>query len=292
MAIEKSWQAVPPQLFTVDGGQFGLITVTDASGFKAKQRVVVQSTTLGPLELQVKRVNSPTQLLLSPINTPLNGPKSQLNLSSYTVVGGAFIYAGEQPKSVLKPDDILQAIYRQEPGTTIGVELDDQFGNPIGPNNPLPVAFDGTITIGNVEVKGSTGNILEPNQDGSINVVITSGLGSSVVKSQYSETLSVASGATTALLTYSVAPGMKSSLQSINASGSNIAKFTVLLNGNPFDLKRTYFGGSVNVEFNYAIGTIDGYPLVAGDIVALQVLHIRPYVGDFEGRIQVLESEA
>ena len=36
--------------------------------------------------------------------------------------------------------DIIQAVYRQEPGTTIGVELDDQFGQPFDLNNPIPVS--------------------------------------------------------------------------------------------------------------------------------------------------------
>jgi hypothetical protein len=48
----------------------------------------------------------------------------------------------------------------------------DPYGNPYGPNNPYPVSFDGTISIGDVTVVGTAPNHypLEPNADGSINV--------------------------------------------------------------------------------------------------------------------------
>ena len=49
----------------------------------------------------------------------------------------------------------------------------DPHGNFYNDNNPLPVAFDGTVTIGDVTVVGTAPNHypLEPNADGSLNVI-------------------------------------------------------------------------------------------------------------------------
>lgn len=151
MAIEKKWPAVAPRLFTANGTVHGVVTLQNARGFKVKQKVVVKSNTRPDLQLQVKRVY-PTQLILGPIPTkqgeqPLT---SRTDLTAYTTADGAYVYAEEQDKSTLKPDDILQAIYRQEPSTSIGVELTDEFGNPINSQNPLPTTatISGDVTIG------------------------------------------------------------------------------------------------------------------------------------------------
>lgn len=133
MAIEQKWPAVPPQLFTVDGGQYGVIKVASAAGFKVKQRVVVQASTQPTLQLQVKRVIGSDTIIVGDIPTK-QGEQSlthRKDLSAYTVLLGAFVFAEEQDKNKIKPDDIWQAIWRQEPGTTIGVEIDDQYGNAI-----------------------------------------------------------------------------------------------------------------------------------------------------------------
>ena len=49
----------------------------------------------------------------------------------------------------------------------------DPHGNFYNGNNPLPVAFDGTISIGDVTVVGTAPNHypLEPNSDGSLNII-------------------------------------------------------------------------------------------------------------------------
>ncbi len=170
-AIEKSWPAVPPQLLTADGTSLGIVNVADSRGFKVKQQVVISATGQPDIIAKIMRFNSPTQFRVGPVSPKAGqGLTGTVDLSLYTVAQGAFVYAQEQPKVTIKPEDIMQAIYRQEPGTTIGVELDDEWGNPYSKDNPLPVAFDGTITIGQVEVVGSNGNTIEPNPDGSLNV--------------------------------------------------------------------------------------------------------------------------
>lgn len=139
-AIEKFWPAVPPQLFTVDGTALGVVTVGNSSGFKVKQQVVISASGLPDLTVKIMRFISPTSFYVGPTSpTAGQGLTQRTDISAYTVLLGAFIYAETQPKVTIKPDDIIQAVYRQEPGTTIGVELDDQWGNPYNANNPIPV---------------------------------------------------------------------------------------------------------------------------------------------------------
>lgn len=148
MAIEKKWPAVPPQLFTADGTALGVVNVASASGFRVKQAASIQSNSLPAIRVQVKRVVSSTQIVVGPIpnEMPINrqqgrsGLTERSDLSAYTVADGAFIYAEEQQKVPIDPREIMQAVYRQEPGTTIGVELDDEFGNAFDIENPLPIA--------------------------------------------------------------------------------------------------------------------------------------------------------
>jgi|ERR1700677_1223470 len=139
-AIEKSWPAVPPRAFTSDGTALGVVSVADSTGFKVKQQVVISAAGLPDLTVKIMRFISPTQFYVGPTNPKAGqGLTQRTDISSYTVLGGAFVYAQEQPKVTIKPEDIIQAVYRQEPGTTIGVELDDEWGNPINEDNPLPV---------------------------------------------------------------------------------------------------------------------------------------------------------
>lgn len=152
MAIEQKWPAVTPQLFTANGEQFGVIKVINVAGFKVKQKVSISAVGQNTIQLQVKRVIGPDTLIVGPFPTTQqnNTLTARTDLTAYTVAAGAYILAEEQDKAKLKPDDILQAVYRQEPGTTIGVEIDDQFGNPIDSvkdsNGINRLAVDGQFT--------------------------------------------------------------------------------------------------------------------------------------------------
>ena len=111
-----------------------------------------------------------------------------------------------------------------------------------------------------------------------------------VVKNVYNEANAVVSGATTVLVQYTV-PGFitNSVLQRISVSGENIAEFTVFVNGTQIDTRRTFLGSSLSEYFEFITGTNNGFTLMPSDALVVKVLHNRPYVGDFEGRIQVLE---
>jgi hypothetical protein len=133
MAIEQKWPAVAPQLFTANGGQYGVIKVVNAAGFKVKQKVSISAVGQDTIQAQVKRIIGPDTIIVGPFATTqqTNTLTARIDLTAYTVAASAYILAEEQDKAKLKPDDIIQAVYRQEPGTTIGVEIDDQYGNAI-----------------------------------------------------------------------------------------------------------------------------------------------------------------
>jgi hypothetical protein len=290
MAFEKAWEVVPPQDFTADGSTFGQVTIANTAGFKVKQSAYLIADGLPALPVQIKRVLSPTTMVVGTINNSQIATFKPLNISAYTVAKNAAIGAQEQPKNEPTVDDIFKAVYESDPTVALRVIFTDQYGNLYSEENPLPATFSGSISIGAVEVKGSTGNIIEPNADGSLNVHIVDGpTTTQTVKSKYNEVFSVASGVQTTIVTYTV-PSLKTAiLERINTSGQNVGRYDVLINGVPFDTQITYFGGSFNALFEYTTGSAAGYTLNAGDIVTVTILHNSQFVGNFTSRIQVLE---
>jgi len=289
MALEKKWNVVPPRLFVADGNAFGLITLVDTAGFKGKQEAYLLDNLGNSLAVQVKRVISPTQLVVGLIDNKMASWKP-LNLSNWTVANGASIGAQEQDKNRIPPDDHQAAIYEADPTVADRVVFVDQYGNFYDEDNPLPINFSGSITIGAVEVKGTNGNTIEPNPDGSLNVVIESIPSPNAnVKSTYNEVLAVPPGATTVIVSYTVPTMKQAVLQRAPFSGENVARFDLLINNVVQDTARLYFGGDYTGSFDFTSGNDSGLLLNAGDIVKIQVLHNRPDTGAFEARIQVLE---
>lgn len=176
MAIEQKWPAVAPQLFTGNGTQYGVIKVVDASGFKVKQKVVISAIGQPQIEVQVKRVIGPDTIIVGPFPTSQqnNTLTSRTDLTVYTVATSASIYATEQDKSKLKPEDILQAIYRQEPSTTVGVEINDEFGRPIhsvvDSDGKVRLAVDAAVTLEDLTI--SLDALSPPDQGNPDNVLV------------------------------------------------------------------------------------------------------------------------
>lgn len=138
MALERKWNAVPPQSFTANGSAQGLVTVLDTAGFKTKQVAYLKNNTIpNPLAVQVKRVLSPTQLIVGAIDNKI-AQYISLDISAYTVVSGASIGAEEQNKNNVPSDDHYSAIYESDPTIADRVVPVDQYGNIISQNNPLP----------------------------------------------------------------------------------------------------------------------------------------------------------
>lgn len=153
MAIEQKWPSVAPQAFLANGTQFGVITIANTAGFKVKQTVVVGGTALPNLLVQVKRVLSRNQMIVGQPNTPLN---NKTDLTLYTVASGSYVYAEEQDKTKLKPDDIWQAIYDQEPTVALRNVLVDQYGNyydsVVGVDGLNRLAVDAAVTVTGIDV--------------------------------------------------------------------------------------------------------------------------------------------
>ena len=75
----------------------------------------------------------------------------------------------------------------------------------------------------------------------------------------------------------------------IEVSGTNIAQYEVYINTVLNARQYTYFGGELNAKFNYDFDQELGYKLNAGDNVQVKVIHVRPYVGDFNARFVYAE---
>jgi hypothetical protein len=99
---------------------------------------------------------------------------------------------------------------------------------------------------------------------------------------------SVSTNTLTTVLTYIVPNTVKKGyLIRADYSGNNIAKYTTTLNSNTISLARTYFGGDLNYTDEFGTENGIGILLNPGDVIQVQVIHSRPFPGDFEARIEV-----
>lgn len=289
MANERTWDEVPAVLLTVDGTTQGVIQVTDTAGFFFGMQALLKNNST-QLTVFIKRVVDKNTLW---VGGNKSGLDHNLDVSAFTVASVSNISAAEQPKSTVPMEARLLATYETDPIDAWRVRPVDPYGNGYSDSNPLPVAFDGTVSIGDVHILGPSpdNNELNVNADGSINVnVVETPVSGHTVKNIYNEANSVASGSTTTIVQYTVPLSVTNSiLYRVSVSGENIAKFTVFWNASLIDTRRTYYGSSLSEYFEFTTGSSNGFTLSPGDTIVVKVLHNRPYVGDFEGRIQVLE---
>lgn len=159
----------------------------------------------------------------------------------------------------------------------------------IDETNELRVAASITATIGeidvsidanagdNIAIADPTGtNYLEPNPDGSINVVVTdNGL---TTKNEFGEVAGVVSGVTVEIASITATSNTK--VLSCDFGGTNVAAYSLYIGGQLAAKKYTYFT-SLNGDFDFK----DGLPVNSGDVVSVEVLHMRPDPGDFNVNI-------
>lgn len=305
MAVEKKWLAIPPTAFTADGTTAGVVTVANAHLFHVKQKVKLYSNTIPDGTAREFIVNRVTKLGTIEVGNIGKNINDRADVSAFTLSDSAQIYADFQDRPTISHDDFDRAVYEEEPAValrTIGV---DAFGEPYSDSNPMPIAFDGTIAIGRVYADitakdddpnpgdvhdsvriGDGTNEVSVNSDGSINVnIVNATPGAQEVISFFSDVSSVVAGVSTDVLTYTVPVGKTFKLYTVEFSGSNTGVFETLINGSTEARKRTYFGGNLFDQFAFNGTGQEGLLLVAGDIIKLTVIHSRPYVGDFEGRV-------
>ena len=141
--LEKRLIAVPPQALAADGGTDGSIIVADTSLFKVKQEVILTATSLPNLDnVEIKRINGPTQMVVGPKNGNI---LATTNVSAYTVALNASIFANEQKRPSIPLEEIVRAVYEEEPTVAIRTIPVDEFGNEYTESNRFPV--DATISL-------------------------------------------------------------------------------------------------------------------------------------------------
>lgn len=100
---------------------------------------------------------------------------------------------------------------------------------------------------------------------------------------------SVVANNETTIVSHTAIAGKQTFLQKISASGQNIAEYTIKKNSVPIERKRSYFGGSLNIEIDFEGILNKGELLVPGDIIEVTVLHLRPETANFDARLQLIE---
>lgn len=302
--VEKQWPLIGPVAVTVPGTSKGELTITSTLGFKVKMIVALTDPSLPPQKLEIKRVPSPTQLILGP-------PGKITDRADLTLYGAtSFVVSAEQPRNSIPIQEIERATYEEEPTVAWRCMMVDPFGRYFSASNPLPVSLTGGATISaNLEVQltdkdndpdpgdvhdavriGDGTDELDINPDGSINVnIVTMGGGAQEIITTYSEALSVVAAILTTIITYTVPVGKTAKLQRVAVNGENIADYTVIVNGTLTDRKRTYFSGPLNETFEFTGYPDGGVSLIAADTVIVKVIHNRPMSADFGARVQVLQ---
>lgn len=187
-------------------------------------------------------------------------------------------------------------------------------------SGPFEVAIDDTTD--SIKIGDGSGTYLGINSDKSINVRILDSNGSAIILGQqtkaqsipvvlptdqdivatippdtiigtieagtvdtaYNEVTSVVNGALTTIVSYMAV--ITTRLKAVEVTGTNIATYTVLVNGDVINKKRTYYGNLDN-DFQFS----KGYHLNTSDVVSVQVLHTQPDPGNFSGFILVLKDD-
>lgn len=295
---EKRFKAVPPQVFTANGMADGQITIANTKLFKVKQKVIITGTALTRLELEVKRIDSINIMYVGPNPGNID---TRIDLSAYTTAAAGAIFANEQPRPSIPEQEVERITYEEEPTVARRVVLVDPLGDKYDILNPLPVSVDTTVNIGDVRITAqdndpNPGNLhssvrisdglddLAINPDGSINVVIPPGAGGIPVN-EFSEVSSVLANVMTDVLTYTVPALYSGILFRVEVGGNNVATYELTINSVVEARIRTWFGTPLTQVFEFSSGAT-GFQLFTGDIVKVRVIHTRPYVGDFEARLQ------
>jgi hypothetical protein len=167
---EKRLRAISSRLFLADGSATGEITIASTRPFKVKQEVIISATGLPNLELEVKSVNNPTQLIVGPRSGNIN---ARTDVSSYTTILSAAIFANEQKRPSIPFEEVTRAVYDEEPtiaNRSVLVDQDGEYIDSIEDNTGTRrLAVDTVVNVGNLSV-----TIQEPTDPEVVNVNIAS----------------------------------------------------------------------------------------------------------------------
>ena len=159
MAFETSWHQYSAS-FSSDGTSSGIVTVASTAGLHTKQQVLISATGQPGLSLEVKEVLSTTTLRVGPIGGLTASGQSTggagftgTDLSAYTVVSSAAIFARQQEKIDGGSNSVIKDVYEAAPVVALRTMAVDTVGNYVAPNAV-------SITVSNVTV---TTNIVGTN---------------------------------------------------------------------------------------------------------------------------------
>ena len=142
-----------------------------------------------------------------------------------------------------------------------------------------------------IKIGDGSGKYLDINDDGSINVnIVDSETPYTKFLNIYGEE-NVAPGIETILITFTASAGKTYKLIRVQFSGEQIAKYIVYINSVAIATSRTHHASGLSGNIEFVGGTQEGLEVLSGDIIELKVLHNRPGLGDFEGRIQIHEVD-
>ena len=288
--LEKRLYAVPPQAFTVSGTANGVVTIAaDACTlFKVKQTVIISADTLPPLTLEVKRIDNEGNIQVGPIPNGKPGVDTSIdartNISAYTTTLNANIMANQQKRPSIDWAEAMRAMYEEEPTVAMRSILVDECGDKINNTNPLPVAFDGTVSIGDVSIVEG-GNTMVVNADGSINVNIETSISTPGLLLFHNDITSVAASIETTIITVT-APSNGLRIEKIDVSGDNVALYRVYINGTEIYSKRSWWS-NFNLDFDFE-NFANGYLLSSGQVLTVTCYHTSHFLGDFEATVLAL----
>lgn len=140
MAVERKWDRIPPRSFSLNGGSDGSVFLATTRNFKVKQKVAISATGLPDLSLEVKKVLSPTQLMVGPVGAKMS---DRSNLSEYTLDKSPTIRAEEQDRPGIPTEQHERAVYAEEPIMAKRAISVDEFGNYHNESNPSHVKLSG-----------------------------------------------------------------------------------------------------------------------------------------------------
>lgn len=155
MANERLWDSIGPIAFIADGADDGVVTLTSTFGLRVKQQVAVYSTTIPinkAIKLEIKKVLSPTKVIIGKVET-VGQFMNRYPMSAYLVSDGAMLKVVEQERKSPRPEDILKAIYEQEPVVALRTYGVDAYGEPWSSQNPMPISgtFVGTSDLATIQ---------------------------------------------------------------------------------------------------------------------------------------------
>lgn len=298
---EKSWPTIILGTITVSVN--GIVTCTSTKGLRLKQIVTFSKVGgLDPKDFEIKRVLSDTDFLVGDPSKKIGA------ISQPTEYSGGSAVVNEQQRNTIGDGYVLRNVYENDPVMALRTIPVDEFGNHYTVQNPFPVQLsDGSITIETVNANlsvflthlnnfpvagdifdsiriGDGVDLLGIEPDGSINVNVLGNV-AGTSKSFFNVVSSVPTATPTTIITYTVPVATQADLFRIEVTGTNIATYSLYINSILEGVRRTWFGGNISERFEFLPALT--YP--AGTVIVLKAEHDRPFLGQFEARIQLAE---